>query len=95
MLPDELIDNIYYFSLIQKPYCSELKSLVNEYIKNLVNEIEEEYPIFIDVDMDFTLSNKNIIQGICFNLGFDIAFAQNLVNYECFFVIDRDIALLN
>ena len=60
-----------------------------------VNEIEDDYPVFIDVDMDFTLSNKNIIQGICCNLGYDIAFAQNLVNYESFFVIDRDVTLSN
>ena len=55
MLPDEIISNIYYFSLIQKPYCAELKRLVVLYIKNIVNEIEDDYPVFIDVDMDFTL----------------------------------------
>lgn len=94
MLPDELIYHIYYLSLIQKPYCTELKLLVSLYIQDIVNDTEDDYPIFINVDKDFRLGNKNVIQGICCNLGLDIAFAQNLINNDKFFVVDRDFTYL-
>lgn len=87
-IPDELINNIYYFSLIQRPYCVELKNIVGIHIQDIIDSTDN-YPIFSDVNPENAIYHRKIIELVCWNYGFDIGLVTNLINDECFFAIDK------